>query len=79
MSAPESNLLQWPQAKSEPVTRALYDQVMIGVYTPSEMIPVKGLGSPEPPRPRARPATWRVCCAITAMSRLDVPTSSAVT
>ena len=45
MSAPESNLLQWPQAKSEPVTRALYDQVMIGVYAPSEMIPVKGLGS----------------------------------
>jgi acetylornithine/N-succinyldiaminopimelate aminotransferase len=45
MSAPESTLLQWPQSKPEPVTRALFDQVMIGVYVPSNMIPVRGQGS----------------------------------
>ncbi len=40
---------------------------------------VNGLGSPEPPRRRESPATWSVCSAITVMSRLEVPTSSAVT
>jgi acetylornithine/N-succinyldiaminopimelate aminotransferase len=44
MSA-ETNLLHWPQAKTEAVDRALYDQVMIGVYAPSQMIPVRGEGS----------------------------------
>ena len=40
---------------------------------------VHGLGSPELPRSTARPETWPVASAITAMSRSDVPTSSAVT
>ena len=39
---------------------------------------VNGLGSPEPPIRRDSPATLRVRCAITRMSRLEVPTSSAV-
>ena len=39
---------------------------------------VHGLGSPELPRSTARPVTWSVASAITAMSRSDVPTSSAV-
>ena len=40
---------------------------------------VNGLGLPLPPRLRARPETWFVRSAITAMSRALVPTSSAVT
>jgi succinylornithine transaminase family protein len=48
MNAPTSNLAHWPStqaAESEPVTRALYDEVMVGVYAPSDMIPVRGKGS----------------------------------
>ncbi len=48
----------------------------IAASTPSA---VHGLGSPEPPRSTARPATWSVRSAITVMSPSDVPTSSAVT
>ena len=50
-------------------------QARIAASTPSA---VYGLGSPEPPCPRGRPATCSVRCAITFMSRLEVPTSSAV-
>ena len=57
-----------PQTRSQ-VTR-------IAVSTPSA---VHGLGSPEPPRSSASPATCSVCSAITVMSASDVPTSSAVT
>lgn len=45
MNAPESSLPQRAPAQAEPVTRALYDEVMIGVYAPSAMIPVRGEGS----------------------------------
>jgi len=40
---------------------------------------VQGDGSPEPPRRRPSPVTWRVPWAMTSMSRDEVPTSSAVT
>ncbi len=50
-------------------------QARIADSTPSA---VNGLGSPEPPCRRGSPATCSVRCAITRMSRLEVPTSSAV-
>ena len=63
------------RSRNELSPKARWQVARIAASTPSA---VKGLGSPEPPRLRARPATWAVCCAITAMSRLEVPTSSAV-
>ena len=60
---------------SEVLPKARSQVARIAASTPSA---VNGLGSPEPPRDRTRPVTCRVRCAITVMSRDDVPTSSAV-
>ena len=57
----------------EPKTRSQHTP--IAAWTPSA---VHGLGSPDPPRRRDSPVTWRVAEAMTSMSRADVPTSSAV-
>ena len=59
-----------PARSSVPQTRSHVTR--IAVSTPSA---VHGLGSPEPPRSSASPATWSVCSAITVMSasrRADV-------
>ena len=63
-----------PARSAEPHTRSAATR--IAVSTPSA---VHGLGSPEPPRASASPATCSVRSAITVMSPSDVPTSSAVT
>jgi hypothetical protein len=61
---------------SEASPNACAQVVLIATSTPSA---VNGLGSPEPPRLVARPETCLVVSAITGMSRLPIPTSSAVT
>ncbi len=61
---------------SEALPKARSQATSIAHWTPSA---VHGLGSPELPVSTARPATWSVASAITAMSRSEVPTSSAVT
>ncbi len=56
--------------------KARSQQATIAASTPNA---VHGLGSPEPPWRLGRPLTWRVTWAMACMSRVDVPTSSAVT
>jgi hypothetical protein len=63
-----------PFSDGEPNARSAV--ASIACRTPSA---VYGLGSPEPPARRDRPETCDVALAITVMSRVEVPTSSAVT
>ena len=72
MRRPETAIVR-PASDGDPKTRS--QQTSIAVCTPSA---VHGLGSPEPASRRERPVTWLVDSEIVAMSRDDVPTSSAV-
>ncbi len=60
---------------SDALPKARSQATSIAHRTPSA---VHGLGSPELPLSTASPATLSVASAITAMSRSEVPTSSAV-
>jgi len=62
-----------PFSESEPSARSHDASTAASTHSA-----VNGLGSPDPPRARARPDTWRVPSAMTVMSRDEVPTSSAV-
>ncbi len=57
------------------VPKARWHAARIAACTPAA---VNGLGSPAPPRSTGMPVTWVVRVAISTMSSVAVPTSSAV-